>query len=161
MRRHQQVALRVACVIAGTAEGPDAVQDAFLKAYAALGRFRGGAPFRPWLLRIVANEAKNRRRSTRRREELALRLAEDRPSGDAAPSPEAVVLERRTRERLLSALMELPERDRAVIACRYFAELSEPETAEALGVRRGTVKSRQSRALERLRASVTREELDG
>jgi RNA polymerase sigma-70 factor (ECF subfamily) len=158
VRRHQQVAIRVASVIAGAAEAQDAVQDAFIKAYAALGRFRSGAPFRPWILRIVANEAKNSRRSAGRRENLALRLVEDRPSGGAAPSPEAVVLERRGNERLLQALQRLPERDRTVIAYRYFLDLPEAELAEVLGVRPGTVKSRLSRALARLREQLPREE---
>jgi RNA polymerase sigma-70 factor (ECF subfamily) len=148
-------------LIAGPAEAPDAVQDAFLKAYLALDRFRADAPFRPWVLRIVANESKNRRRSSRRQERLTLQLAEDRPSGDAAPSPEAVVLERTTTERLLAALSALPERDRLVVGYRYLLELSEEETAAVLGVRRGTVKSRLSRALARLRDSVEREGLDG
>jgi RNA polymerase sigma factor (sigma-70 family) len=151
----------VASIIAGPADAPDVTQDAFLKAYMALDRFRGEAPFRPWILRIVANEAKNRRRSSHRREQLTLRLAEDRPSGDAAPSPEAVVLERTTTERLLAAVSALPERDRLVVAYRYLVELSEEETATVLGVRRGTVKSRLSRALARLRASLTAEDLDG
>jgi RNA polymerase sigma-70 factor (ECF subfamily) len=161
VRRHQGAALRVATLIAGPAEAPDAVQDAFLKAYLALDRFRADAPFRPWVLRIVANESKNRRRSSRRQERLTLQLAEDRPSGDAAPSPEAVVLERTTTERLLAALSALPERDRLVVGYRYLLELSEEETAAVLGVRRGTVKSRLSRALARLRDSVEREGLDG
>jgi RNA polymerase sigma factor (sigma-70 family) len=151
----------VASLIAGPAEAADAVQDAFLKAYVALDRFRADAPFRPWVLRIVANESKNRRRSSRRREQLTLRLAEDRPSGDAAPSPEAVVLERVATERLLAALSRLPERDRLVVAYRYLVELTEEETATVLGIRRGTVKSRLSRALARLRVSVEEEELDG
>jgi RNA polymerase sigma factor (sigma-70 family) len=164
VRRYQQVAVRVASVIAGASEAQDAVQDAFLKAYAALSRFRPGAPFRPWILRIVANEARNRGRSARRREDLALRLAGDRPSGDAAPSPEAVVLERRMNERLLGAVWRLPERDRIVIAYRYFVDLPEAELAEILGVRPGTVKSRLSRALARLRQQLPPEEggaLDG
>ena len=155
----------MASIIAGPADAPDVTQDAFLKAYTALDRFRGEAPFRPWILRIVANEAKNRRRSTRRRarqaQELTVQLAADRPSGDAAPSPEAVVLERRANERLLAALLDLSERDRLVVTYRYLSELSEEETAAALGVRRGTVKSRLSRALARLRDSLTPEDLDG
>ena len=90
VRRHQDAALRTAgLVLAGAAETEDAVQDAFVKAYAALGRFRAGSAFRPWILRIVANEARNRRRSAGRRAGLALRLAEDRPSDGAAPSPGA------------------------------------------------------------------------
>jgi RNA polymerase sigma-70 factor (ECF subfamily) len=147
----------VASLIAGPAEAPDAVQDAFLKAYVALDRFRADAPFRPWVLRIVANESKNRRRASRRREQLTLRLAEDRPAGDAAPSPEAVVLERATTESLLAAVSALPERDRLVVGYRYLVELSEEETATVLGVRRGTVKSRLSRAVAQLRASLPQE----
>ena len=60
--RYQALAARVAFVItASAADAEDVAQDAFVKAFYALDRFREGAPFRPWLLRIVANEAKNRR----------------------------------------------------------------------------------------------------
>ena len=69
------------------ADAEDATQDALTKAWRAFGRFRAGEPVRPWLLRIVANEARNRRRSSGRRERLALRAAEA-TSGEAAPSPE-------------------------------------------------------------------------
>ena len=88
MRRHQNIAFRTAWLIAGSAaEAEEAVQDAFVKAYRALGRFRRGAPLRPWLLTIVANEARNRARASGRRERLALRVAEERRPGDAVPSP--------------------------------------------------------------------------
>jgi RNA polymerase sigma-70 factor (ECF subfamily) len=157
VRRHQGVAARVAYPVAGEA-AEDAVQEAFVKAYHALGRFRRGAPFRPWLLRIVANEARNRRRAAGRAARLALRAAGDRPSGDAVPSPEVTVLADEDRRTLLEALEGLREEDRLVIAYRYFAELSEAEMAQAMGVPRGTVKSRLSRALERLRASLPGEE---
>jgi RNA polymerase sigma-70 factor, ECF subfamily len=151
--RYQGIAVRTAYVITrGTADAEDAAQEAFVKAYYALGRFRPGAPFRPWLLRIVANEASNRRRAARRREGLVLRLAEDRPSGDAAPSPEAAVLAGERERLLLEALAILGEADRTVIAYRYFLDLSEAEMAATLGVRPGTVKSRLSRALARLRS---------
>src|SRR5205814_6510332 len=112
------------------ADAEDAAQEAFVKAYYALPRFRPGAPFRPWLLRITANEARNRLRSTRRREALALRAAAD--AGDAAPSPEAATLAREDAEVLAAALSRLKERDRLVIAYRYLFELSEAEMAEAL-----------------------------
>jgi RNA polymerase sigma factor (sigma-70 family) len=79
------------------------------------------------------------------------RAAEDRPSGDAAPSPEAAALATEQRRLLLAAVGRLGESDRQVIACRFFLELSEAEMAAALGCRRGTVKSRLSRALHRLR----------
>jgi RNA polymerase sigma-70 factor (ECF subfamily) len=155
---HQNIAFRTACVVApSAADAEEATQDAFLKAYRALGRFREGAPFRPWLLRIVANEARNRRRAAGRRGRLWLRATAEEVSGDAAPSPEATVLSAERRAALLQALAELREDDRAVLGCRFLAGLSEQETAAALGWRHGTVKSRTARALVRLRDAVGEE----
>jgi RNA polymerase sigma-70 factor (ECF subfamily) len=152
VHRYQGIAVRTAFVIAGTAaEAEDAAQEAFVKAHRALHRFRVGEPFRPWLLRIVANEARNRRRSAGRRAALALRAAAQEAPGEAAPSPEGALLAAEERGALLAAVNALREDDRRVLACRFFLELSEEETAAALGVRRGTVKSRTHRALERLR----------
>ena len=151
VRRHQAVAIRTAHLFAPDGDAEDAVQEAFVKAHAALGRFRAGSPFRPWLLRIVANEARNRRRSAGRRAGLALRSVEDRRPGDAAPSPESAVLADEQRAWLLGAVNRLRDDDREVIAARFFLDLSEAETAEILGIPRGTVKSRLSRALGRLR----------
>lgn len=149
--RHQAAALRAAALVAG-ADAPDAVQEAFVKAYAALGRFRMDAPFRPWLLRIVANESRNARRAQGRRATLPTRLASERGPGDAAPSPEATFLDRQQRDALYAGLHHLGERDRLVLGYRFLLGLSEAETADALEIRRGTVKSRTSRALARLRA---------
>ncbi len=156
VRRHQEAAVRIAYPIVGApGEAEDAVQEAFVKAYHALPRFRAGAPFRPWLLRIVTNEARNRRRAAGRRAQLALRAARDRPSGDAVPSPEASVIEEEQRRLLLKALNGMRERDRVVIAYRYFLQMSEEEIAVSLGWARGTVKSRLSRALKRLRGALS------
>ena len=151
---YQGIAFRTAYVISrNAADAEEAAQDGFVKAWRALGRFREGAPFRPWLLRIVANEAHNRVRSAGRRAGLALRAATEESSGDAAPSPEAVLLSAEQREGLLAAVNELPEEQRLVVSLRYFLGLSEREVAEALDVPQGTVKSRNARALERLRES--------
>jgi RNA polymerase sigma-70 factor (ECF subfamily) len=155
VRMHQGIAFRTAYLVAGNAaDAEEAAQDGFVKAWRALGRFRKGAPFRPWLLQIVANEARNRRRSAGRYAGLALRAATDDASGDAAPSPEAALLAGEDRTRLLDAVNELPEDARLVVSCRYLLELSEEETAVALGVRIGTVKSRTARALDRLREAL-------
>lgn len=155
VQRYQDVAYHTAYLVGGsTGEAEDACQEAFVKAFYALDRFRADAPFRPWLLAIVANEARNRLRSASRRAGLALRVAEDRLSGDAAPSPEAAALAGEDAAELLDALARLGEADRLVIAYRYFFELTEAEMAEALGCARGTVKSRLSRALARLRGSL-------
>jgi RNA polymerase sigma factor (sigma-70 family) len=159
VRAHQGIAFRTAYLVTGSAaEAEDAAQEGFVKAYRALGRFRPGAPFRPWLLQIVANEARNRRRSAGRRVGLVLRAAAEDPSGGAAPSPEGTVLAGERRETLLAALDRLRPEDRDVLGCRYLLELSEEETAAALDLRRGTVKSRTARALERLRAELGEEQ---
>lgn len=159
VRIHQGVAFRTAYLIAGsTSDAEEAAHDAFVKAFRALGRFRRGMPFRPWLLAIVVNEARNRRRSAGRRHALALRAAEEIRPGDAAPSPEAAVLGHERHDLLLSAVNRLSEEHRLVVACRYFLDLSEAETASALGIRAGTVKSRLSRALERLREEVPKDD---
>ena len=80
-----------------------------------------------------------------------MRAAEEGRPGAAAPSPEATLLDAERRREVLDAVNSLAEADREVITYRYFLELSEKETAGVLGVRRGTVKSRLSRALVRLR----------
>ena len=161
VRRYQDVALRTAYLVAPEADAADAAQDAFIKAYAALSRFRDGSPFRPWLLRIVANESRNRRRSADRRANLAVRAGTLGTGGVGATvaSPEAEVLAGEQRATLLGALGRLRDEDREVIGARFLLELSEAETAEALDLPTGTVKSRTSRALARLRVALT--ELDG
>jgi RNA polymerase sigma-70 factor (ECF subfamily) len=154
VRRYQDLAMRTAYLVAPEADAADAVQDGFLKAYAALPRFRDGAPFRPWLLRIVANEARNRRRSADRRHGLALRAGALASPDAGAASPETEVLAGETRDQLRAALGRLRDEDREVIGARYFLDLSEAETAQALGLPAGTVKSRTSRALGRLRDAL-------
>ena len=152
---YQDIAFRTAYLVTGSAEdAEEAATTGFLKAYRALARFRPGKPFRPWLLAIVANEARNRRRSSTRHERIGLRaLAEDRP-GDAAPSPEATVLAAERQRALLDAVARLPEEQRLAVACRFFLDLDEADTATVLGVRLGTVKSRLSRGLARLRQEL-------
>lgn len=155
VRRYQALAFRTAyLILGGAADAEDAAQDAFVKAYYALGRFRPGAPLRPWLLQIVANEARNRRKAATRRVGLALRVADERLGGNTVPSAETVALVAEERAYLLAALHDLREDDRRVVACRYFLDLSEAEMAAVLGIPRGTVKSRLARALGRLRARL-------
>jgi RNA polymerase sigma-70 factor (ECF subfamily) len=135
---HLDVSFRVAYIVTrDAADAEDAMQEALVKTWRALGRFRAGAPFRPWLLQIVANEARNRRRSAGRQLRLTLRA----PVPAAAERPEG----------LRDALAALPEEAQTVLAYRYLLGLSEQETAQALGVAPGTVKSRTARALDRLR----------
>ena len=155
VQRYQQIAFRTAYVVTGSAaDAEDAAQEGFVKAYRAIDRFRPGADLRPWLLKIVANEARNKVRSSGRRHQLALRLTEGFRPGDAAPSPEAVAVASDERRRLVEMINALSPEDRLVIASRYFLELSGEETAATLGIPEGTVKSRLSRALARLKARV-------
>jgi len=131
-------------------DAEDVVQDSFVKAFGTLGRFRDGAPFRPWLLRIVVNQAKNLARGRRRRVALELRVTDPERLVD----PEQVALDGLRRDALLAAVRALPEKDQLVVTCRFFLDLGEAETARVLGWPRGSVKSRTSRALGRLRAQV-------
>jgi RNA polymerase sigma factor (sigma-70 family) len=143
VHQYQDLAFRTAFLIAGnSAEAEDAAQEAIVKAYYALGRFRPEAAFRPWLLQIVANTARNRRRAAGRRAQLALRATSESSSAAEDPSPEAVALAEEERRELLALVNQLHEGDWLAIACRYFLELSEAECAAAMGCAPGTVKSR-------------------
>jgi RNA polymerase sigma-70 factor (ECF subfamily) len=133
------------------ADAEDVVQDSFVKAFGTLHRFRDGAPFRPWLLRIVVNRTKNLTRGRRRRTALELRVGAD---PEHLVDPEQLVLDGLRRDALLAAVRALPEKDQLVVTCRFFLDLGEEETARVLGWPRGSVKSRTSRALGRLRAQV-------
>jgi RNA polymerase sigma-70 factor (ECF subfamily) len=151
VRAHQGIALRTAFLITrNEAEAEEAAQVGFVKAYASLGsRFDPERPFRPWLLRIVGNEARNRLRSAARRGRLE--LAADALEEKVSPSPEAGMVAMERRRELLDAVESLRDSDREVIGMRYFLDLGEAEMAGALGVAPGTVKSRLARALGRLR----------
>jgi RNA polymerase sigma-70 factor (ECF subfamily) len=149
--RHGALAHRTAYLLGAGDDAEDVVQEAFVKAYRALGSFRDGAPFRPWLLRIVANETRNLQRGSRRRRFLELRLAEP----DVEPvEPERAALAADARARLLAAVGAMSDRDRQVLTCRYFLDLSEEETAQVLAWPRGSVKSRLSRAIAKLRRTL-------
>jgi RNA polymerase sigma-70 factor, ECF subfamily len=165
---HQGAAFRVAYVLTGSpADAEDAAQEAFVKAYLALDRFRPDARFRPWLLAIVGNEARNRVRSRARREGLAARAlsavrggaARSSSDGDdrataVTRSPELEALAVETQAEVRAAMATLREDERRVVACRFLLGLSERETAAALGIPEGTAKSRLHRALGRMRVAL-------
>jgi RNA polymerase sigma factor (sigma-70 family) len=155
VQTHRQIALRVAFLVVGDqTEAEDVTQEAFVKAYHAMSRFRADASFRPWLLRIVRNEALNQRRRRGRQERLSLRLTHDPVSGGAAPSPETTVMSAVERRTILEAVNALPDRYRNVVIHRYLLGLSEAETAATLRIPAGTVKSRTARALHRLEGAL-------
>jgi RNA polymerase sigma factor (sigma-70 family) len=153
--RYTTLAHRTAVFFGAGDDAEDIVQEAFVKGYRRLGQIRDDAPFRPWLLAIVTNEARNLYRIRRRRAGLVLRAAaREQPdeAGPDLPADAAIAAERRAA--LLDAVRALGERDRAVVTCRYLLDLSEAETAQTLGWPLGTVKSRTNRALARLRARL-------
>jgi RNA polymerase sigma factor (sigma-70 family) len=156
VQRYQALAHRTAFALGAGDDTADVVQEAFVKAYLALGRFRTAEPFRPWLLKIVANEARNRWRWHSRHRTVPLPLIGDDLLSSATRTPEQAVEELETIRSLRDALAALPTHQRNVVVCRYLLELSEEETAQVLGVPGGTVKSRLSRGLAALQLALNR-----
>jgi RNA polymerase sigma factor (sigma-70 family) len=150
VNRHAPVAVRTAMLLGAGADAEDVVQEALVKAFRSLSRYREGADFRPWLLRIVANETRNHHRSAVRRGAREHRVALSPELLD----PGEEIADRQRKEQLLVEVARLPDRLRVVVTCRYLLELDEAETAATLGLPRGTVKSRLSRGLARLRQQL-------
>jgi RNA polymerase sigma factor (sigma-70 family) len=155
--RYTVRAHRSAYLLGAGDEADDVVQEAMVKAFRHLSRFRLGEPFGPWLLRIVANETKNLTRSRRRRTDLTVRLSALEPGQVTADGPVGEVLAGERRAVLLRAVDALPGRERQAVVCRYFLDLSEAETAQVLGWPLGSVKSRTFRALKKLRGFLVAE----
>lgn len=152
--RYQQVAFRAAYLIlrdSGAAE--DAAQDGFVRAYQSLRSFRGGEPFRPWLLRIVTNLALNQVRGRSRRLRLFERVGAARGQ-PVEPAADDSFLSSDQQRQLWQAIRELPDDDRVVLYLRFFLELPEKEIAAVIGKAPGTVKSRLHRAGGRLRTVI-------
>ncbi len=156
VRRHAPLAIRTAALLGAGEDAEDVVQEAFVKAYVALGGFRPEAPFRPWLLRIVANETRNLHRAAGRRSARELRAWEQSlPLLLARPDePVEALLSGERQAALVRALARLSTPHRQVLTCRYLLDLDEAETAAVLGWPRGTVKSRLHRALPKLRQAL-------
>ncbi len=154
VRRHTPMAVRTAALLGAGAEAEDVVQDAFVKAHRSLHRFQQGAPFRPWLLRIVANETHNLHRAAGRRTARERRAWEETERVLLAEDPAETAVRDDRRAELVRGLAALSAAHRQVVTCRFLLDLDEAETAAVLGWPRGTVKSRLHRALARLRAQL-------
>ncbi len=155
LRRHQEPVFRLAYLILGdAADAEDTAQDAFIRAYQALERFDEARPLRPWLLSIVANLARNRRRGLGRYWAALQRAFRENPEPFHSPLERAEAADAR---RLREAVAQLRPDGRDIVYMRYFLALSEAETAEALGIPVGTAKSRLSRALAQLRRIIETE----
>jgi RNA polymerase sigma factor (sigma-70 family) len=158
IRPYERLAYRVAAAVTGrNADAEEAMQNAFVKAYRSLNRFRVGAAFRPWLLRIVVNEAHNVLRAERRHARLATRAAEQHET--AMPGADDAVIAREELETVLESLARLPDADRLALALRYFAELPDGEAAALVGTSKEAYRVRLVRARKRLQTLL--EEADG
>jgi RNA polymerase sigma-70 factor (ECF subfamily) len=155
--RNQDAAYSLAVRFLGSPQAAeDVTQEAFLRAYRGLSRLRGER-FRPWLLSIVANAARDELRRQRRRPERSLDDARDDPDRpiidpvDTQPTPEARAEQGDLRGELERALRQLPDDWRLVVLLSDVHGLSYEEIATAIRVPVGTVRSRLSRARARLR----------
>lgn len=160
VRTYERSARRVAAFVAGPNHADEVAQRAFINALRGLRRFEAGRPFEPWFLQIVLNEARSARRAEGRRIALVARESARLATSATSESAEAAVLRREITAAVNAALARLPPKHRDVVRCRFLLELSEEETAEKLGVRPGTVKSRLSRALDKLRTDFERSSHD-
>jgi RNA polymerase sigma-70 factor (ECF subfamily) len=161
--RHQQEVFSIALRMLGDRdEAQEIAQDAFVRAYRAIGAFRGEAKLSTWLVSITMNLCRNRRRWWARRKRLIVASLDepvDTEEGamghdvaDPSPTP-AIMAERRERRRyLLTALQSLDEASRTVVILRDLQGYSYEEIARVLHCRLGTVKSRLNRARLQLRA---------
>jgi len=153
--RYQEAAFRAAfLVLRDAAEAEDAAQEGMVKAYRAIGTFRRGHEFRPWLLRIVVNQSLTTLRSRRRRTAATERFAvSEQP---LVHTLDETIIDHERARLVWAALDSLREQERVVVYLRYFMNLPERELSEYIGCAQGTVKSRLHRALRKLRDVVAR-----
>ena len=167
MRRHNQILYRTArSILKDDAEAEDAVQEAWLLAYRAIGNFRGDAKLSTWLVRIVVNEAISRGRKRSRGAEVIQLSGETQEDGGAVEEnvnrtlpeqPEHAARRAQTRKLLEAKIDELPDAFRTVFVLRALEELSVEESAVALGIPEATVRSRFFRARGLLREALSKE----
>lgn len=149
---HQQAVFRLAYLILGDPDdAEDITQEAFVRAYFSLARFDTQRSLRPWLVTIAANLARNQHRSLSRYWAAIQRWVKQQPHPGFQADDAS---DRLANQELWAAVRQLGLDDQEVIYLRFFLELSEAETAQSLGIPVGTVKSRQHRALARLRKQM-------
>ena len=152
MRRHNRTMFRTArAILRDDAEAEDALQEAYLHAYRAIGSYRADAKLTTWLARIVANEALMRLRKRTRRGEI-VPIDPNAFIMEKTPERSAQLTEVR---RLLEAQIDsLPADYRAVFMLRAVEEMTVEETAAVLGIPEATVRSRLFRAKGLLREAL-------
>jgi RNA polymerase sigma-70 factor (ECF subfamily) len=161
-RRYNRRLFRLARgIVRDDAEAEDVVQEAYVRAFTGLARFRGHASFGTWLTRIAINEALGRRRRQRpetewntKTEWSLRRTIIPFPTSPMPVDPERHMARRQMTELVERAIDALPEPFRVVFIARAVEGMSVEETARTLGLRRETVKTRVHRARLRLRAEL-------
>jgi RNA polymerase sigma-70 factor (ECF subfamily) len=149
---YQQAVFRLAWLLLGDAdEAEDSAQETFLRAWRHLKRFDPARPLRPWLLSIAANLSRNRLRSAGRYVSALMRAFREEPKPTLLEDSN---LQRAEADELWRAVRRLDLPDQQIVYLRFFLDLPVSETAEALQIAEGTVKSRLSRALEKLRRII-------
>ncbi len=164
MQRYNRRLYRVARgIVRDDAEAEDVLQEAYVRAFAALAEFRGDASLSTWLTRIVLNEALGRFRRRRPSEDLealdrAVQSGDTRvimfPGATVPTDPESAAARAQIRRLLEAAIDELPDPFRLVFVMRDIEEMSIDETAVHLGLRPETVKTRLHRARRMLREAL-------
>lgn len=151
--RHHGSVFRVALgILRDEDQAADVAQDAFLKAFRGLKRFRGDASFRTWLLAITANEAKGALRRMTRRRETPLEAAAPVAAGEA--SPEERLQNAQETERVTAILRELPEKQRLAVTLRIFEGMSFKEVGAAIGSSEGAARVNYHHGIRRLRETL-------
>jgi len=150
VRRHADAVYRVALAIAGDPDvAQDVSQDAFLKAFRALGGFRGDAAFRTWLLTIAANAARGALRRQGRRKETELEAVPSIASDERGPDEATELSSESARAR--AALARLPEKQRLSVQLRVDEGLSFREIAEVVGSTEGAARVNYFHGVRKLR----------
>lgn len=154
--RHRDLVYTVALRIAGNeTDAEDIAQEAFVRAYKALGAFRGDSKFSSWLYRITVNRALGHIKRRMRAPFVEADADDLRETGRAAAptgeSPLEALLDEEFRLRVRQAIAELPPRYRAVVTLYHLEERSYKEAAAILGLPIGTVKTHLHRARAMLR----------
>ena len=145
-------------------EARDLSQEAFLKAYRALGTFKQEARFSSWLYQIAINATRDRLRCRRRRTDLSLDDVEEKGESslrDGAPNALDLIESRDLSRAVAVAMAALPEEQREVVILKEYEGLTFPEIAETLDVPLSTVKTRLYRGLGQLRIRLERQGIRG
>lgn len=167
MRRYNQPLFRTArSILRDDAEAEDALQDAYMAAYRAIGSFRGDSKLATWLTRIVVNECLARLRKSRRGAQIipmdgegdaALAVAETRMSEESPNPIESEAIGTQSRRLIEAKIDALPDAFRTVFVMRAVEEMSVEEVASCLDIPEATVRTRFFRARSLMREALARE----